>query len=124
MARQGIERRRLVGMLAGVIVVAAQRSLADDAIDPEAKDAVTKMEKALSTGAFSFQSSTIRQYEKDDLPLHIFHSAQVLVRRPDRLMVNIDGDDGKAQIGYDGKTLTVSSTTAPSCHTHPSTACS
>jgi hypothetical protein len=112
MVKQGIERRRLVAMLAGVIAVAARPSLADDAIDPEAKDAVNKMGKTLSSGAFSFQSHTIRQYEKDNVPLHIFHSAQVLVRRPDRLMVNTNGDDGQAQIGYDGKTLTVYSVTA------------
>jgi hypothetical protein len=112
MAKQGIERWGLVAMLAGVIVVATRPSLADDAIDPAAKDAVTKMGKTLSTGAFSFHSDSIRQYEKDNLPLHIFHSAQVLVRRPDRLMVNINGDDGQAQIGYDGKMLTVYSVTA------------
>ena len=112
MEKQGIERRGLVAMLAGVLVVATRPSLADDAVDPEAKDAVNKMGKTLSSGAFSFQSNTIRQYEKDNLPLHIFHSAQVLVRRPDRLMVDISGDDGQGQIGYDGKTLTVFSVTA------------
>ncbi|MFL5279836.1 MAG: DUF2092 domain-containing protein [Rhodopila sp.] len=112
MAKQGIERRGLVAMLAGTLVVAAQSSQADDAIDPEAKDAVSRMGKTLSTAAFSFHSATIRQYEKNNLPLHIFHSAQVLVRRPDRLMVEINGDDGQAQIGYDGKMLTVYSATA------------
>lgn len=92
--------------------MATRPSLADDAIDSEAKDAVARMAKTLSTGAFSFRSNTVRQYEKDNLPLHIFHSAQVLVRRPDRLMVNVNGDDGQAQIGYDGKTLTVYSVAA------------
>jgi hypothetical protein len=110
--QKGIERRGLMAMLAGVLVMATRPSLADDAIDPEAKDAVTRMGKTLSAGAFSFQSNTIRQYEKDNVPLHIFHSAQVLVRRPDRLMVGINGDDGQARIGYDGKMLTVYSVTA------------
>jgi hypothetical protein len=41
MAKQGTEGRGLVAMLAGIIVVAARPSLADDAIDPEAKDAET-----------------------------------------------------------------------------------
>jgi hypothetical protein len=111
--KQGIERRGLVALLAGsVLAMATRPSLADDAIDPEAKEAVAKMGKTLSTGAFSFRSYAIRQYEKDNLPLHIFHSAEVLVRRPDRLMVDINGDDGQAKIGYDGKTLTVYSATA------------
>jgi hypothetical protein len=112
--KQGIERRGLVALLAGsVLAMATRPSLADDAIEPEAKDAVTKMGKTLSTtGGFSFRSYAIRQYEKDNLPLHIFHSAEVLVRRPDRLMVDINGDDGQAKIGYDGKTLTVYSATA------------
>lgn len=112
MVKQEIGRRGLVTLLAGSLLAAAFRpSWADDAIDQQAKDAVTNMGKTLSTGAFSFQSNTIRLYEKDNLPLHIFHSAQILVRRPDRLMVSIDGDDGRAQIGYDGKTLTVYSVT-------------
>jgi hypothetical protein len=112
MAKQGIERRGLMAMLAGVLVVATRPSLADEAIDPEANDAVTKMAKTLSSDAFSFRSHTIRQYERDNLPLHIFHSADVLVRRPDRLMIDVKGDDGQAMIGYDGKTLTVYGVTA------------
>jgi hypothetical protein len=113
MVNQRIERRTLMALLAGSFLAMASRpSMADDAIDPDAKDAVTRMGKTLSTGAFSFRSYTIRQYEKDNLPLHIFHSAEVLVRRPDRLMVDINGDDGQAKIGYDGKTLTVYSVTA------------
>ena len=113
MERQGIERRGLVALLAGsALAMASRPSLADDAIDPEAKEAVTKMGKTLSSGAFSFRSYAIRQYEKDNLPLHIFHSAEVLVRRPDRLIVDINGDDGQAKIGYDGKTLTVYNATA------------
>jgi hypothetical protein len=60
----------------------------------------------------SLSDHTIRHYERDNLPLHIFHSADVLVRRPDRLMIDVKGDDGQAMIGYDGKTLTVYSVTA------------
>src|ERR1700753_2715302 len=113
MVKQGTERRRLVALLAGTVLAMATRpSVADDTIDPVAKDAVARMGKTLSTGAFSFRSYIIRQYDRDNLPLHIFHSADVLVWRPDHLMVDIKGDDGQAQIGYDGKTLTVYSVTA------------
>ena len=64
MAKQEIERRGLVAMLAGAIIAVTGPSLADEAIDPQAKDAITKMGKTLSTGAFSFQSNTIRQVRK------------------------------------------------------------
>src|SRR5690242_14098975 len=111
MAKQEIERRGLVAMLAGAIIAATGPSLADEAIDPQARDAVTKMGKTLSTGAFSFQSDTIRQYEKDNLPLHILHSADI-VRHPDRLMVSIKGHDGQTLISYDGETVTVYNVTA------------
>src|SRR5262245_8679747 len=108
MPKPKIERRRLVTLVASVaLAVGIQPSLADDAIDPAAKDAVTRMGRTLSTGVFYFQTDTIRQFEKDNLPLHVFHSAQVLVRRPDRLMVHITGDDGQTQIAYDGTTLTL-----------------
>ena len=62
MEKQGIERRGLMALLAGsALAMATRPSLADDAIDPEAKEAVTKMGKTLSTGAFSFRSYAIRQ---------------------------------------------------------------
>src|SRR5690349_10798004 len=89
------------------MAIATRPLLADDAISQEAKDAVTRMGKSLASGGFSFQAATIREYQKDNLPLHIFHASEVTVHRPDHLRVDINGDDGRAEIGYDGKTLTV-----------------
>jgi hypothetical protein len=95
-------------LAAGTIVaLAAPRVLADDAVSQEAKDAVTRMGKSLASGGFSFQAATIREYQKDNLPLHIFHASEVTVRRPDHLRIDINGDDGRSEIGYDGKTLIV-----------------
>src|ERR1044072_5182227 len=85
---------------------------AHEAISTEARDAVTAMGKTLDNGAFSFKMQTIRQYQKDNQTLHIGHEGVVAVRRPDRLRVDIDGDDGRAQIGYDGNTLTAYNMTA------------
>ncbi|MFL5286036.1 MAG: hypothetical protein ACJ8AW_34930 [Rhodopila sp.] len=75
MSNQHIARRALVALTVGsAIMLTARPVLADDAIASEARDAVTKMGKTLATGAFSFEARTIRQYEKDNLPLHIVHA--------------------------------------------------
>lgn len=77
MEKQGIERRGLVALLAGsVLAMAIRPSLADDAIDPEAKEAVTKMGKTLSTGAFSFRSYAIRRSRRTTC-----HSTSSTLRR-------------------------------------------
>ena len=109
-------RRRI--LLAAVIATSsllfAAQPMAQqqDAISAVARNAVTTMGQTLATGGFSFRAVTIRQYEKDNLPLHIVHEMEVTVRRPDRLRVKIDGDDGQAEIAYDGSTLTVYSAAA------------
>ncbi len=57
---------------------------------------------------FSFQMHTLRTYvEANGQPLHIAHTAKVVVRRPDRLMISVTGDDGSTKLFYDGKTVTV-----------------
>jgi len=122
MPNQHIARRALAALTVGsAITLAARPLLADDAISPEARDAVTKLGKTLATGAFSFKARTIRQYEKDNLPLHIVHAMAVTVRRPDHLKVDINGDDGQSEIGYDGKTLTIYNVTAKRYGTMPIT---
>jgi hypothetical protein len=66
------------------------------------------MGQSLLSKQFSFQARTLRVYaDVDGRFLHIGHSLKVLVRRPDRLRVDIDGDDGATQVFYDGKTLTL-----------------
>src|SRR5947209_8659384 len=56
------------------------------AIAPDAQNEVVQMGKTLSTGGFSFQIHTIREYVDDNgQPLHIFHTIDASVRRPDRL---------------------------------------
>jgi len=109
-------RRRIVlaAAIATLALLFAAQPMAQqqDAISAVARNAVTTMGQTLATGGFSFHATTIRQYEKDNLPLHIFHEMEVTVRRPDRLRVKIDGDDGQAEIGYDGSTLTVYSAAA------------
>jgi hypothetical protein len=75
-------------------------------IAPEAQNAVQAMGKTLANGGFSFHEQTIREYtDANGQPLHIFHSADVLVRRPDRLAVDATGDDGATKVAYDGEKL-------------------
>lgn len=105
MARRGF-------VLAAAACLLTSPLRAQEAISTDARDAVTAMGKTLDNGAFSFKMQTIRQYQKDNQPLHIGHEGVVSVRRPDRLRIDIDGDDGRAQIGYDGSTLTIYNPTA------------
>ena len=110
---------RFVCILAGLVacgpagvpisgIAAAQTQPAQPAISQDAASAVQQMGKTLQGKEFSFRAQTIRVFENADAqPLHIFHTMNVLVRRPDRLAVQVTGDDGSAKLFYDGKTLTV-----------------
>ena len=106
-------KRRVI--LAAAVAAGAILSIgakADDAISPEARTAVENMSKALSADTFSFEADVIRQYDQNGQPLHIFHEADVSVRRPDHLAIDITGDDGATRIVYNGKTLTILNKTA------------
>lgn len=90
------------------VSVSAAATQAKPAISPEASAAVTQMGQTLQSKAFSFQAQTIRVYaEQNGELLHIFHTLNVTVRRPDRMLVDRDGDDGPGKLVYDGKTLII-----------------
>jgi hypothetical protein len=73
-------------------------------ISEEASAAVAQMGKSLSAHEFSFQARTLRVYrDASGQPLHIGHSMKVTVRRPDRLRIDVTGDDGSTKLFYDGK---------------------
>jgi hypothetical protein len=91
---------------AGLIVPAFGASPAKPMISQEARAAMTEMGRTLLAKEFSFQAKTLRVYVgKDGRFLHIGQTLKVVVRRPDRLRVDINGDDGVSQLFYDGKTL-------------------
>lgn len=78
------------------------------AISEEKSAAVAQMGKSLLAEQFSFRARTLRVYPgQNGQPLHIMHSMKVTVRRPDRLMVDVTGDDGSIKLDYDGKSVTV-----------------
>jgi hypothetical protein len=75
-------------------------------ISEDARAAVAQMGKALLAKEFSFRARTIRAYANDKgALLHIEHDFKVTVRRPDRLMMDANGDDGPRKLFYDGKTV-------------------
>ena len=99
-------------VMAGLVSIAAlvpafgASSTTKQTITPEASAALAQMAQTLLGKQFSFQARTLRVYaDHDGRFLHIGHTMKVLVRRPDRLRVDIDGDDGATQVFYDGKTL-------------------
>ena len=106
--------KAFVGLIAaaGLIAIAsmtpaiAASPAAKPTISDEASAALAKMAQSLSSKQFSFQAHTLRVYaDVDGRFLHIGHTLKVLIRRPDRLRVDIDGDDGTTEVFYDGKTL-------------------
>jgi hypothetical protein len=76
------------------------------AISEEASAALIRMGQSLrSAEQLSFQARTIRVYgDANGQPLHIFHSLNVAAHRPNRLLVNVSGDDGTSKLVFDGKT--------------------
>jgi hypothetical protein len=78
------------------------------AITADARKAIETMGRTLSGPGFSMHERAIREYtDADGQPLHIFHSTNVLARRPDRMLADAVGDDGETKMLYDGKDLTL-----------------
>jgi hypothetical protein len=113
-----VAARRAV-LLASLAVVAASVAVptahAEDAAPPpppaiseEAAAAVAAMKKTLETPALSFTARTMRVYLDDDgQPLHIFHTVKVVARFPDRVKIQVNGDDGANELYYDGNQVSV-----------------
>ena len=100
-----------VGMI-GAIPLMASAALAANppkaAISEEVSAAVAQMGKTLLADQFSFQARTLRVYmDPNGQPLHIAHTINVIMRRPDRLEIGVVGDDGSTRLFYDGKTVTI-----------------
>lgn len=78
------------------------------AISEEASAALLRMGQTLRAEQFSFQARTISvNAEAGSLPLHIFRTIRVTVRRPNRLLAEVTGDDGSHKLVFDGKTAVV-----------------
>jgi hypothetical protein len=106
----------LGGWLAGGIIgfapvnlpAAAPAKPPQPAISEEASAALQRMGQTLRAEQLSFQARTIRVYaEPNGEPLHIFHTLKVTMRRPNRLMAEVSGDDGSNKLVFDGKTAII-----------------
>ena len=81
---------------------------AKTAISDEAKEAVQRMGKTLAAEDVSVKARTIRVFMDDKgQPLHIFHTMNVVMHRPDRLAIKVTGDLGSDELFYDGKIVTL-----------------
>jgi hypothetical protein len=79
---------------------------AQGVLSADVSAAFARMGKALQAKEFSFRSHTTRAYTGPNGELlHISHTAKVVVRRPDRLLVESVGDDGATTMVYDGKNV-------------------
>ena len=78
------------------------------AISEDADVAVSAMQKTLLAPSLSFTARTMRVYLDDaGQPLHISHTMKVVVRLPDRLKVQVTGDDGSNELYYDGNSVSI-----------------
>ena len=95
-----------LAMLGGSLAVAATPP--KPAISEDARAAVAQMGKTLLAKEFSFRATTIRAYANENgVLLHIQHDFKITVRRPDRLLLDANGDDGPRKLFYDGRTVTL-----------------
>jgi hypothetical protein len=102
----------MIGVIPGTVPAAHAAAQQKAAISEEASAALLRMGQSLRGEQFSFQARTIRVYsDANGEPLHIFHTLKVTVRRPNRMLVDVTGDDGATKLVYDGKTVVVYSAT-------------
>ena len=96
-----------LAMLSGSPAVAANPP--KPAISQDARAAIEQMGKTLRANEFSFRAQTIRPYaNQNGVLLHIEHDFKITVHRPDRLLIDANGDDGPRKLIYDGKTVVLS----------------
>jgi hypothetical protein len=98
----------ILGFIPLTVPGACAADRAKPTISEEASAALLRMGQALSADQFSFQARTIRVYsDAGGEPLHIFHTMKVIVHRPNRLLVDVTGDDGSNKLAFDGKAVTI-----------------
>ena len=106
----------LGGLLSGVffgltpVAVAAAEAAkqAKPAISEEASAALLRMGQSLRAEQYSFQARTVRIYaDPNGEALHIFHTLKITLHRPNRLLVEVTGDDGSNKLVFDGKTAVI-----------------
>jgi hypothetical protein len=94
----------LVAVALFTLARAAEPPPSAPGISQEAGDAVARMGKAVAVKQLMFTARTVRVYlDETGQPLHIFHNMKVVIRRPDRIAIELVGDDGGHELFYDGR---------------------
>lgn len=97
-----------LGVVSTILPSTHAANQAQPAISEEASAALLRMGQSLRAEEFSFQVRTIRAFAgPKDEPLHIFHTMKVTVHRPNRLLVDVTGDDGSRKLAFDAKTAII-----------------
>jgi hypothetical protein len=102
----------------GTLALPPQTSLAAEkkpapTITEEASTALLDMGKSLLSPQMSFKVQTIRIYPgPEGETLHIVHTIDVKVRRPDRMQASVNGDDDPVKLFYDGTSLSLTNVAA------------
>ena len=110
----------MIGVIPGAVPAIHAAAQPKAAISEEASSALLRMGQSLRAEQFSFQARTIRVYsDASGQPLHIFHTLKVTVHRPNRMLVDVTGDDGVTKLVFDGKTAVVYSATQKKYATIP-----
>ena len=93
-----------LAMLAAPLAVAATPP--KPAISEDARAAVAQMGKTLLAKEFSFRARTIRPYaDENGVLLHVEHDFKITVRRPDRMRLDAESDDGPLSLLYNGSSV-------------------
>jgi len=101
----------LVGGLMAMLPAPSSVARADDTkaapgVGNDAIVALNRMSKTLQAKQFSFVARTFRAYAGPNGELlHIAHTIKTVVNRPDKIAVDVTGDDGSSQLLFDGKNL-------------------
>ena len=99
----------LASLAAAAIAPAARAQNAPRAaITEDVTAAFARMGATLAAKQFSFRSHQIRAYTGPNGELlHIVNDTKAVVSRPDRIAVEITGDNGSSKLLFDGKTLVI-----------------
>ena len=111
-----------IGAISAIVASARAEDPSAGLIGEEANSALARMSKTLMANQFSFRSHTVRAYAGPNGELlHLAHTMKVVVRRPDRLLVDVTGDDVSTKMMYDGKTLVIDGVTQKQYVSMPAT---
>ena len=103
---------RIMSLVLGLIVLCSSDPFAQDVsrpeVDPLADYVMQQMAYRLASAKqVSFHLETNTDVVDDGMRVRVDRTADVALRRPDRLMMHARGDEGRQGFRYDGRTATL-----------------